>query len=336
MSTTTELTSTDTSARMTDGMTDADGEVEHQQVFPGATRGFLPELAALAVVIVWGSTFTLTKSTYTEIAPLAFGFARFIIIPVIAFAVLIIQARRTDQPNWWRIKRQDLPLFVLTGVCGYTFYQLGFMLGLAHTSPFSGSLMISLQPIVTLGIVTLLGERQPLLVWVGVLVSLAGVAMFLANGDGESQLLGNVISFAGGASFAVYQVFNRRLIRDYPPTTYSAYSTLFGAIPLLVICTPGAMRQDWGAISTQSWLTLAYMCVFPVYLAYIVWGWVIGKRGVAISGLTLLVPVVAGVIAVLFFNEAFGPQKLFGGALALAGLLVVQQANRLAQTRRAA
>ncbi len=333
---TTELTPANTSARMTDGLTRADGEVEHQQVSPGATRGFLPELAALAVVIVWGSTFTLTKSTYTEIAPLAFGFARFIIIPVIAFAVLIIQARRTDQPKWWRIKRQDLPLFVLTGVCGYTFYQLGFMLGLAHTSPFSGSLMISLQPIVTLGIVTLLGERQPLLVWVGVLVSLAGVAMFLANGDGESQLLGNVISFAGGASFAVYQVFNRRLIREYPPATYSAYSTLFGAIPLLIISAPEAMRQDWGAISTQLWLTLAYMCVFPVYLAYIVWGWVIGKRGVAISGLTLLVPVVAGVIAVIFFDEAFGPQKLFGGALALAGLLIVQQANRLVRTRRAA
>jgi drug/metabolite transporter (DMT)-like permease len=332
---TTELTSADTSARITDGLARADGDVEHQQVSPGVSRGFLPELAALAVVIVWGSTFTLTKSAYTEITPLAFGFARFTIIPVIAFAVLTIQARRSNQPNWWRIKLQDLPLFVLTSVCGYTLYQLGFMLGLAHTSPFSGSLMISLQPIVTLGIVTLLGERQPLLVWVGVLVSLAGVAMFLANGDGESQLLGNVISFAGGASFAVYQVFNRHLIREYPPATYSAYSTLFGAIPLLVISSPEAVRQDWGAISTQSWLTLAYMCVFPVYLAYIVWGWVISKRGVAISGLTLLVPVVAGVIAVFFFNESFGSQKLFGGALALAGLLVVQQANRLARTRRA-
>ena len=332
---TTEMTSANVSTTAMDGFDRTDREVEHQQVSPGATRGFLPELAAFAVIIVWGSTFTLTKSVYTEIAPLAFGFARFIIIPVIAFAVLAIQAHRSNGQNWWRIKRQDLPLFVLTGVCGYTFYQLGFTLGLAHTSPFSGSLMISLQPIVTLGIVTLLGERQPLLVWVGVLVSVAGVGMFLANGDGESQLLGNVISFAGGASFAVYQVFNRRLIREYPPATYSAYSTLFGAIPLLAISAPQAVRQDWGAISTQSWLTLAYMCVFPVYIAYIVWGWVISKRGVAISGLTLLVPVVAGVIAVLFYNEAFGPQKLLGGALALAGLLVVQQANRLARTRRA-
>lgn len=306
-----------------------------RQNIPRATGSFLPELVALAVVIVWGSTFTLTKSVYAEIAPLAFGFARFTIIPLIAFAVLAVHARRSNQSDWWRVKRQDLPLFVLTGVCGYTFYQLGFMLGLAHTSPFSGSLMISMQPIVTLGIVTLLGERQPVLVWVGVLVSLAGVTIFLANGDGDSQLLGNVISFGGGAAFALYQVFNRRLIREYPPATYSAYSTLFGAIPLLIISAPEAVRQDWGAISTQSWLTVIYMCVFPVYIAYILWGWVISKRGVAVSGLTLLVPVVAGVMAVLLLDEAVGPRKLLGGALALAGLLVMQQANRHAQRNRA-
>ena len=53
----------------------------------------------------------------------------------------------------------------------------------------------------------------------------------------------------GGASFALYQVFNRRLHREYSPATYSAYSTLFGAIPLLLIASPQAIDQDWGAIS---------------------------------------------------------------------------------------
>lgn len=296
----------------------------------GPLGGFLPELAALAVVVVWGSTFTLTKSLYTEMEPLAFGFTRFIAITLIAFAVLAVQARRHHRPDWWHIRRDDLPLFIMTGLCGYTFYQLGFMIGLDHTSPFSGSLMISLQPIVTLGIVTAIGERQSLAVWLGAFVALAGVAMFLFNGEGDSQLLGNVISFLGGASFALYQVFNRRLNREYSPATYSAYSTLFGAIPLLLIATPTAIDQDWGAISLQSWLVVVYMSIFPVYLAYIAWGWAIRHRGVAISGLTLLVPVIAGLLSIVFFDEGFGPLKLVGGALALAGMLVMQRANRKA------
>lgn len=301
----------------------------------GPMGGLMPELAALTVVVVWGSTFTLTKSLYEEMAPLAFGFVRFIAITLIAFAVLAFQARRHHRPDWWHIRRDDLPLYIITGICGYTFYQLGFMIGLDHTSPFSGSLMISLQPIVTLAIVTAIGERQSLAVWLGAFVALAGVAMFLFNGEGDSQLLGNVISFLGGASFALYQVFNRRLVRAYSPATYSAYSTLFGAIPLLLIASPQAMEQDWGAISLQSWLVVLYMSIFPVYLAYIAWGWAIKSRGVAISGLTLLVPVVAGVLSILFFDEAFGPLKLAGGALALAGMLVMQQANRKAVTKRA-
>lgn len=297
--------------------------------------GFLPELAALTVVIVWGSTFTLTKSLYEEVQPLAFGFVRFIAITLVAFAVLAFQARRHHRPDWWRIHRADLPLFIITGLCGYTFYQLGFMIGLDHTSPFSGSLMISLQPIVVLVIVTAIGERQGMWVWLGAFVALAGVAMFLFNGEGDSQLLGNVISFLGGASFALYQVFNRRLHREYSPATYSAYSTLFGAIPLLLIASPQALDQDWGAVSGQSWLAILYMSIFPVYLAYIAWGWAIKNRGVAISGLTLLVPVVAGILSIIFFSEAFGPLKLVGGALALAGMLVMQQANRRAQQRQA-
>ncbi len=296
-----------------------------------SAKGFLPELLALVVVVVWGSTFPLTKDAYEEIEPLAYGFARFTVIPLIALAVLFVHSRRNPEVNWWRIRRQDIPLFVFTGVCGYTIYQLGFMLGLAHTSPFSGALMIALQPIVTLGIVTLLGEKQPAMVWVGVLVALAGVAMFLSNNDGDSRMLGNLISFAGGAAFACYQVFNRRLIREYPPATFSAYSTLFGAIPLLLIATPTAIEQDWGQVSLYTWAILLYMSIFPVYLAYIAWGWAIGQRGVAIAGLTLLVPVVSGVMAMLFFTEEFGPLKVIGGALALAGMLVMQQANRRRQ-----
>lgn len=299
--------------------------------------GFLPELVALAVIVIWGSTFTLTKAAYEEFQPLAFGFVRFVLITLIAFAVLTFQSRRSPHLDWWRIRRADVPMFVITGLLGYTCYQLGFMIGLDHTSPFSGSLMIALQPIVVLSVVTFMGERQPVMVWLGVLVALAGVAMFLANSaDGESQLLGNVITFLGGASLALYTVFNRRLVREYPAETYSAYSTLFGAIPLLLVSAPQAMSQDWSAVSAQSWITLLYMAIFPVYLAYIAWLWVIKKRGVAVTGLNLLVPVIAGVLSILFYGEAFGPLKIAGGALALIGMLVMQQSNRRAARRRAA
>lgn len=303
-------------------------EPVHERARGDVEKGMLPDLAGFLVIVLWGSTFSATKASYEQMHPLAFGFARFAVILLIAFGVLVITARVRRMPDLLRIRRADLPLFVGVGLCGYTFYQLGFLLGLEHTSPFSGALMISLQPLVTLAIVTLMGERQHRGVWIGVVVALVGVVMFLANNDGDSRMLGNLISFGGGVAFACYQVFGRRLARDYHHATYSAYTTLFGAIPLMAICSWEAWHQDWTAIEPGIWMVFLYMCVFPVYLAYIIWTWAIGRRGVAITGLTLLVPVVAGVFAWIFSGEEFGPLKLAGASLTLVGMFLMQQANR--------
>ena len=131
----------------------------------------------------------------------------------------------------------------------------------------------------------------------------------------------------GGVSFALYQVLNRRLIREYPSATYSAWSTLFGSIPLILMGVPAMLNQDWGGVSASSWLVFLYMCVLPVYLAYIAWGWAIRHRGVAISGFSLMVPIVAGIMSWLFYDEEFGARKIVGGALAVAGLVSMQWAN---------
>ncbi len=293
----------------------------------------LPEAAALSVILIWGSTFTLTKSLYSDMHPLAFGAARFLAIVVIAFLVLWISAKRSGRPDWLRIRRADVPLFVVTGVFGYTFYQLGFLLGLEHTSPFAGALMIaSSTPLVSLLIVSLLGEKQPVAVWMGAVLAVAGVTIFLISGGEGMSWVGNLIAFGGGVSFAIYQVFNRRLVREYHSATYSAWSTLFGAIPLMLLGLPASIDQSWGSVSGGSWLAFLYMCVFPVYLAYIAWGWAIRHRGVAITGFSLMVPVLAGLMSWMFYGEEFGPRKLLGGALAVAGLVWMQWANH----RRAA
>ena len=302
----------------------AQAESGEQSVAP-----LMPEAAAITVIVVWGSTFTLTKSLYNEMAPLAFGGLRFIAIVAIAFLVLWSGARRAGEPGRLRIRRADIPLYILTGLLGYTGYQLGFMLGLEHTSPFAGALMIaSSTPLVSLLIVTAMGEKQPPAIWFGALLAVIGVTIFLFSGSEGMTWLGNAIAFGGGVSFAFYQVLNRRLIREYAAPTYSAWSTLFGAIPLILIGAPAMLSQDWDGVSGVSWLSFLYMCIFPVYLAYIAWGWAIKNGGVAITGLALLVPVVAGVLSWLLYDEDFTVRKLLGGSLAVAGLVWMQWANR--------
>jgi drug/metabolite transporter (DMT)-like permease len=124
-------------------------------------------------------------------------------------------------------------------------------------------------------------------------------------------------------------VVNRPLVRAYPPETYTAYSVLAGTIPLLVITGPAALAQDWGAISGWTWVSIVYLSIFPVYIAYMFWNWAIARRGATVTtSATLLVPVASGILSVLFYDERFGPLKLLGATVVLAGLVVLRWPKR--------
>ena len=170
------------------------------------------------------------------------------------------------------------------GSAGYTFYQLGFVLGLERTSPFASSLLIAMVPLFTLVMLALRGERTPLRGWAGLALALVGVTIFLADQLERAarwSLIGDLLSLGAAVSFALYGVVNRPLVRDYPPETYTAYTLLAGSLPLMLIGAPAALAQDWGAVSSLGWLEIVYMVVLPVYVAYMIWNWAIARRGAA-------------------------------------------------------
>lgn len=297
----------------------------------GALTAFGPEVAQLVVVGMWASTFLVTKAAFAEVSPLAFAFVRFALMTVLAFGVLALRSRGRLQP----IHRADLPRFLVAGLTGYTLYQLGFVLGLDRTSPFSSSLLIAMVPFFTLAFLALRGERPPRRAWVGLAVGLAGVVVFLADKRGSpGSLVGDALSLGAAVSFALYGLVNRPLVRAYPPETYTAYALLAGTLPLLALSLPAALAQHWGAISPWGWAGIGYMVVLPVYVAYMLWNWAIARRGAAAAtSFSLLVPILSGVLSVLFFGEDFGLAKLLGAACVLGGLLIIRRpAKRAARS----
>lgn len=285
-----------------------------------------PELAQLVVVGLWASTFVVTKASFAELTPLAFTFARFALMTLLAFGVLLVRRRGAARG----VRRADFGRFVVAGLSGYTFYQLGFVLGLDRTSPFSSSLLIAMVPLFTVLILALAGESTPRRGWLGLGVAIGGVVVFLLDRRGEpGTLLGDALSLGAAVSFALYGIVNRPLVAAYPPETYTAYTVLAGSMPLLAVTAPAAGAQDWGGVSPTGWVGIAYMVVLPVYVAYMLWNWAIARRGVAAAtGFSLLVPVASGSLSALLLGEGFGPAKILGGALVLAGLVI-------ARTRRA-
>ena len=86
------------------------------------------DLGMLLVCLIWGFNFSITKSAFDQLPPLAFTAIRFVLSSVLLWLVLRVVEGPVKLPPG-AMKR-----LVLLGVVGNTFYQLAFMLGLSHTT----------------------------------------------------------------------------------------------------------------------------------------------------------------------------------------------------------
>lgn len=303
------------------------------------------------VVLVWGFSPTLFKFALEEIQPLAFVFVRFVLLSVVAIVVLAWRGARGGTA--WRIGRSDILPLILSGLSGYGFYQLFYMLGLAQTTVFASALLVATVPLWSAFILALTRvERIHPAQWVGIAVSLAGVAWFLAAGQGHQSelaadrtltpiemLVGNALSLAAAVCFAVYGVVNRGLGRRYSPPELMCYTLLVGTLALAPLGLPALLAQDWSLVTWRTWLTIAYSVFFPIYITYTIWNWAIGRRGVGyVTLFSYAVPVISGIFGFLLLSEALTLAQLAGAAVVLGGMLAARwgvERSRLAAHKAA-
>jgi len=299
--------------------------VTSSQLAAPAKRGAIEwrtEFALWVVIATWASTWIALKDAFDYIDALAYLLIRFLLMNVLAFAVLAIQVRRGTAV--WRIRRADIPRLIISGMTGYTIYQIAAVLGLDRSSVFTLSLLVAMAPLFTMVMLAVLGEKTSVYGWIGLAVAVVGVGVFLSDKRaGGDTLLGAGLSLCAAVSFAVYGIVNRPITRAYPQATYSAHALLFGTIPMLFVCGPAVVDQRWSGVPLHVWIGLGYLVIFPVYISYQLWNYAISRRGVgSATSYGLIVPVLSGIFSAIAFHERFGPLKIAGAALALFGLLI--------------
>jgi drug/metabolite transporter (DMT)-like permease len=286
----------------------------------------LVDAALASVVVMWASTFTLFKIAWRTTDPVAFTAVRFAAMFVVSVVVLLLSRNRA----WPR--RADLPALAASGLTGYFLYQMGFVLGLDRTSALASAILISTHPIFSVAFLWLTGRERPSKVELaGVAVGFLGVAVFLRAWDAfATARVGDLFSLGAAAAFGAYGVINQPLTKRYPPFQLLSYGLTVGGLLIALVGIPSMARQDWGQVSAAAWVILAYAVVGPVYLAYAMWNWAIGQRGIprtVVYG--FLVPVLGGASAILFLDERPHVEQVIGSLLVVAGLLI----TRLGQGR---
>ena len=235
----------------------------------------------------------------------------------------------------WRHLQQDAPillrhwrLMLLLSATGIAIYNTLAYIGLTSTTALNVLLLQSAGPlIILLWAFALFGDRPTLRQSAGVLLSLVGVAIIAAHGSLETLLhlsfnVGDVWVLAAIAIYGIYAAMFRHRPMTHPLSFLVAAMGLGSMmiLPFYVWETLQGGRIEGGP---TVWLAMAYIAVFPSFIAYLFFNRGIELIGAGRAGQSWhLMPVFGSVLAVLFLGETFYVYHAIGIAMIAAGILL--------------
>jgi drug/metabolite transporter (DMT)-like permease len=233
--------------------------------------------------------------------------------------------RRGDEPP---LDARDRRLLFVESFFGNFLFSVCMLYGVALTSALSaGVIMAAIPAAVAVLSRILLRERIAPRVVAGIACGVAGIALVSAFQPGDDARVvspwGHLLLIAAVFCEATYVVVGKQLTCRISARRISALVNLWG----LALVTPfglwQALRFDVGAVPRASWWLLVVYALAASMVT--VWLWMRGLKRVPASTAgvyTVLLPISAAAVGVLFLGERFSAAQ--GGAylLALAGVVL--------------
>lgn len=286
-------------------------------------------LGLLYVATVWALNTVAVKYAFTTWRPMAFTGLRFLCMVPLSLLLARLLGERIH------IEKRDFPLLLGCGACGYGIYQYLWVIGLAHTTAFASALLATLAPVITLAIVAFTGH-EPVRSgrWAGASIALLGVAVFEGAFSGHATFrIGDGLTLASAAIFALFNVFSAKLLDRYTPFSLVVISLALGTVMILPGAIPEMVRQDWSQVTLLDWGIFAYAVTFPIVLTYPVWSYGISQLGAGRTSLfQFAVPVIAGFLSVALLRSHIYRHEIVGAAVCIAGMAISQLLGKVSLT----
>ncbi len=277
---------------------------EHM-VFPRADRYLL------AITLIWGSTFTVTKFVLTDVPPLMLQGTRFL-----AAAMMVgIYTWRDIKATTWRSLRAGLILGALLGI-GFALQTIGLEVTTASKAGFLTGTMVVFTPLLQLGI-----ERRPPSLGNAISVIIVGFGLYLftspAGGNFNS---GDLLVLLCAVVFAFYIVY----LDVFTKERFDREIVFYQFIVTSVIGLVAAPFLDGRAAEfTGSAIALVlYLSFFASTIAIFIQSKYQRETSPTKAAIIFTMePVIAALIAYFVLDESMSGIEVTGAAIMFAGLL---------------
>ena len=290
-------------------------------------------VALATVYVVWGSTYLAIAYVVETLPPFLAAGARFVLAGGLLLAFLLAQDRwRRRTAGAAALERPRLIEWRTAWIVGVLLLLggNGMVMTAEQTVP-SGiaAVIIATVPIWMSVFDALLTRRRPSLLAIGgLLVGLVGVGILLMPTDGVQaidplgigMLVIATVSWAAGSLYARHGPMPRNHLLG------TGMQQLAGGMSLLVLglAVGDVGRTDFGAVSTESMVALAYLVVFGSLIAFTAYVWLLNHVAVTtVATYAYVNPVVAVALGLLFRGEELTPRTLLAAALIIGAVVAM-------------
>lgn len=282
----------------------------------------------LLTAVFWGGTFIAGKIVVRHVGPFSAAFLRFAIALILLIALLWKMEGKIP-----RLKAsQILPIFLL-GMTGVVLYNIFFLKALKLIEANRASMIVANNPIViALCSAYFFKEKLTPMKIAGILVSITGAVVVISRGHLSSIFQGGVgrgelFMLGCVASWVMYSLIGKSLMRDLTPLTSVTYSVLIGTLILLIPAVSAEqITRQLATYSWQEWASLAYLGVFGTVFGFLWYYQGILAIGPTRAGLFInFVPISAVILAYLMLGESITPSLIIGAAFVISGVYLTNR-----------
>ena len=287
-----------------------------------------PYLLLCLTSLFWSLNFIIGKVLAGVVPPATLSLLRW--LP--AFLFFLVYYRRNLKEAWQLVRTHPM-LVLLLGATGYSLNSIGVYEAVSHTTTINTSFINAFNPLL-IAVTGYIMYRFPVSPKqaVGFFISLLGVIVIIFNGQFARLLAlqANIGDLFMVVSIVIWSVHT--IVYKYNAHLASSRAIFLIMIPAgLTVTLPFALLEGW--LSNWGWVSqirpnhlwaIVALNIFPSVLAYLFWNYALTKISAnQVAIFQYLIPVYTTIISIIFLEERLRLFHICGGALILAGVLLV-------------